>query len=567
MVKPVGKSNESKHKTPLSMKLISIIIPASIFITAPILARSLPEKPNIVIIIVDDMGYSDPGCFGGEIQTPNIDGLASGGLRFTQFYNSGRCWPTRSSLLTGYYANAIGMDPVSRNIPCPEWIKTMPRYLKGAGYRTYHSGKYHYAKKEPTVRVGGFDQSYWIDRGNDFYGDVEHYFNDEPLEKIPPEEGRFVTTEITNHALSFLKEHERDHSGSPFFLYLAYRAPHFPIMARQKDIDKYKDRYTQGWDALRQERWRRMHKAGLVNNASPPREVAVNQTYPHLMSDEVLLDSMTPGEVLYPVAWESLTEEQKAFQSLKMSIHAAMVDRVDQEMGRVIAQLKSMGKFENTVFFFLSDNGASAEIMIRGNGHDRSARPGSAKSYLCLGPGWAGACNTPFRRYKSWTHEGGISTPLIVHWPEGIKDKGVVRKDPGHVVDLMPTLLDLAGLEQEKTWQGSLVPALHGTSLVPAFAAEGAVNHEYLYFNHRGLFDADRSNRALRMGKWKIVASGTDDHGWELYNLETDRGEQVDLAGDMPGLLDIMSGKWEELNESYYKMSEQVIIQYKDLEY
>jgi arylsulfatase A-like enzyme len=307
---------------------------------------------------------------------------------------------------------------------------------------------------------------------------------------------------------------------------------------------------------LRQERWRRMFKAGLVSHGVPPREVHVNQTYEHVLKDEILLDSMTPGEVLYPVAWESLDQEEKEFQALKMSIHAAMVDRVDQEAGRVIDWLKSKGKFENTVIFFLSDNGASAEIMIRGNGHDRSARPGSAESYICLGPGWAGASNTPFRRYKTWTHEGGISTPLIVHWPKGIREHGAIREDPGHVVDLLPTLLDLAGLQQEKSRKGQIIPELHGTSLLPAFAAGGSVNHEFLYFNHHGSFSNDATNKALRMGKWKIVASGTDDHGWELYDLENDRGEQINLAGEMSDLLEIIIRKWEEEDSRYTELSQ-----------
>lgn len=514
-----------------------------------------PQKPNVIIILVDDMGYSDPGCFGGEIRTPNIDRLANGGLRFTNFYNSGRCWPTRSSLLSGYYANAIGMDPINRNSPCPPWVTTLPSYLDKAGYRTYHSGKYHVMNNKPPVKAGGFHQSYWIERGSDFYWDFDHYLNDEPLEKFKAEDSVFCTTVITDHALGMLDQHRKEHEEKPFFLYLAYRAPHFPLMARQDDIDKYKDRYTGGWDLLRQERRERMHRMGLVSNPVPPREEEVNQTYEHLMKDRVLLDSMTAGEVLYPVAWESLTPEEKNFQAMKMSIHAAMVDRVDQETGRIIQWLEKTQNLENTLIFFLSDNGASAEIMIRGNGHQRTARPGSAETYLCLGPGWAGASNTPFRRYKSWTHEGGIATPLIAHWPDGIKERGGLRKDPGHVVDFLPTLLELAGLEQQRYRNGQTIPPLHGTSLVPAFTGEGKVLHDFLYFNHHGAFRDDRTNRALRVGNWKIVASGTDDHGWELYDLEKDRGEQDDLAGKMPDRLKILVEKWERTDNYFRELS------------
>jgi arylsulfatase len=516
---------------------------------------NLSEKPNVLIILVDDMGYSDPGCFGGEIHTPNINKLAEGGLRFTHFYNSGRCWPTRSSLLTGYYANAIGMDPIIREKACPSWVTTIPAYLREAGYRSYHSGKYHFLNNKPPVRAGGFDQSYWIERGNDFYYDFVHYRNDSALTPFSPEDSALTTTVITDRALDMLKEHEGAYAESPFFLYLAYRAPHFPLMAWEEDIKRYKDRYTEGWDVLRQERWKRMFKAGLINHDLPPREEKVNQTYEHLMKDRILLDSMTPGEVLFPVAWESLSQEEKEFQALKMSIHAAMVDRVDQETGRVLTWLENHQKLENTVIFFLSDNGASAEIMIRGNGHDRTARPGSAESYLCLGPGWAGASNTPFRRYKSWTHEGGIATPLIVHWPEGIKEQGSLRAAPGHVVDLLPTLLDLAGLKQETELNGIPVPPLHGASLVPAFTEGGSITRDFLYFNHHGTFADDKTNRALRMGNWKIVASGTDGYGWELYNLEKDRGEQRDLAGEMPEFLEQMVRKWEETEKYYQELS------------
>ena len=510
------------------------------------------EKPNILIIMVDDMGYSDLACFGGEIRTPNIDRLARNGLRFTNFYNSGRCWPTRASLLSGYYANAIAMDPLRPPRDCPDWVKTVPQYLGDAGYLTYHSGKYHFYNKALPVKDGGFDRSFWTDKG-DFYSSDQH-LDDQALGMYTAKDGEILTTLITDRAIGFLKEHQQE-AGKPFFLYLAYKAPHFPLMAKDVDVARYADRYQKGWDVLKKERWKRMKKEGLVNHMPPPAEESVNQTYPHLMQDRVLLDSLGSGEVLYPVPWNRLNAEEKEFQAMKMAIHAAMVDRIDQETGRILDQVSSMDALENTVIFFLSDNGASAEIMIRGKGHKRTLRPGSDSTYLCLGPGWASASNTPFRRYKTWTHEGGTATPLIVHWPAMIREKGALRGDPGHVVDFLPTLLDLAGLDKAESWKGSQVPELHGKSLVPAFAAGGSVNREYIYFHHCGLFEDDVHNRALRMGKWKIVSSGTDNDQWELYDLETDRGEQENLADQNPFLLDVMVQKWEEADRNCQLLS------------
>ncbi len=532
------------------------IIPVALLGSFHLNAQEEERKlPNIIIIMTDDMGYSDLGCYGGEINTPNIDKLAENGLRFTNFYNCGRSWPTRASLLSGYYPNAIGMDHPRK--PSPSWVKTLPQYLKGVGYKTYHSGKWHYMNKPQPRSDGGFDQSCMLARHGFYFYDYDLVLNDQPPERHTKKDDKFLTTVLTDHALSFLDEHHQNDSDKPFFLYLAYFAPHFPLQARSEDIDKYRDRYIDGWDQLKQERWKRMKNAGLVNHSPPPREPYVNQTYEHLMTDKILLDSLGTGEVLYPVAWESLSDKEKQFQSMKMAIHAAMVDRIDQEVGRVVGQLKSMGVFENTLIFFLSDNGASAEIMIRGNGHDRNAEPGSAETFLCLGPGWANASNTPFRRYKSWTHEGGVATPLIVHWPQAISSIGALRDDPGHVIDFVPTLLDLVGLQQESVWQGSLVPTLPGKSLVPAFFTEGSVNHEYLYFNHHAMSENGIQNRALRMGHWKIVSSGTDNDKWSLYNLENDRGEQIDLSEDKPELLKIMFKKWMEVDEEYENISNQ----------
>jgi arylsulfatase len=521
-------------------------------------AQQQPAKPNIIIILADDMGYSDLGCYGSEINTPNIDNLANNGIRFTHFYNAGRCWPTRASLLSGYYPNAIGMDPVSAKREGPDWVKTMPQYLNDAGYETYHVGKWHYFNKPRPTTDGGFSHSCLLDHFDNYFYNYELELNGRGTVKLAKENQEYIATALTDHAILFLEEHRNKVPGKPFFLYLAFNTPHFPLKAPASDIEKYKDRYNKGWDHLKKERWRKMKKMGLVNCRPSRSEPGVNQTYPHLMSDSVLIDSLGGSEVLYPVPWKSLAREEKQFQSVKMAIHAAMVDRIDQETGRVINQLKKMDAFDNTVIFFMSDNGASAEIMIRGNGHDRLAEPGSEASYLCLGPGWAGASNTPFRRYKSWTHEGGISTPLIVHWPEGIKEKGAIRNEQGHVVDFIPTFLDLTGMNQAETLNGSIVPPLPGKSLLPAILGNKSVSHDFLFFHHYGLFKNDPDNCALRMGQWKIVSSNKDGKNWELYDLRKDRSEQKELSGKNPEIVRQMVQKWTELDELYKKQSYQI---------
>lgn len=512
------------------------------------LAGGNPSRPNFVVILVDDMGYSDLGSYGGEIETPYLDQLAEDGLRYSQFYNTGRCWPTRSSLLTGYYAPAIGMDPPIKmnglDAPQPEWVRPLPVLLQEAGYQSYHSGKWHYRNFPQPVAHGGFARSYFVrSQDNKFWG-YPHLLDDEPLPDFEPADATYNATAISDHAVGFLEAHAQTHPDDPFFLYLAYPQPHFPLKAPPEDIAKYEGVYTKGWEAIARARWERLVESGLVSNEIAPVEYEVNQTYPHLMPDEETLRILGPGETLFPQPWADLSVEQKAFQARKMAIHAAMVDRMDQEVGRVIAQLKSMQVFDDTVIFLLSDNGASAEIMIRGMGHDAGALPGSEESYLCLGPGWAHASNTPFRRYKSWVHEGGVSTPLIVHWPNGIQDHGAIRSTPGHVVDLVPTLLTLAGMDPLATSPGSERPALQGFSLVPSFYSDRAAGRDFIFFHHQG-------NRALRMGDWKIVSAQIDEQEWFLYNLATDRGEQIDRKNDEPGLFTTMVNRWTQLDAAY----------------
>jgi arylsulfatase len=313
------------------------------------------------------------------------------------------------------------------------------------------------------------------------------------------------------------------------------------LHALPQDIEKYRDKYLEGWDKLRQQRYHRQIIMGLVHTDISAVEKEVGPPAPFPEFREKLGD----GEILFPLPWNDLTEEQKRFQATKMAIHAAMVDRMDQEIGRIIAQLKAMNAYENTLILFASDNGASAEIMIRDGGHDPHAELGSATTYPCLGPGFSSAANTPFRRHKSWVHEGGISTPLIVHWPRLIKSQNALRHTPAHVIDVVPTILELAGVTKPQQWQGTPVPPAPGKSLVAAFATDATIKRESLWWLHEG-------NRASRVGDWKLVA--LRDHDWELYNLANDRTEQHNLASKHPDRVKTLSDLWEKQTQAFTEM-------------
>ncbi len=400
-------------------------------------------KPNIVFILADDMGYSDLGCYGGEIVTPHIDSLAKNGLRFTQFYNTARCWPTRGSLLTGYYAQQIRRDALpglggGGQGERPQWARLLPDFLKTAGYRSYHSGKWHIDGK---VLNGGFDRSLDMRNQGNFFTAKGNAVDDIRITPPADEIDYYATIAIADHVIECLKDHAENHAEKPFFHYVPFIAPHFPLHALPEDIAKYRDKYLAGWDAMRNARHERLKAMGMTTTSLSLLEPEVGPPSKHPDAFPIL----GPGEIDRPLPWTQLTEEQRRFQATKMAIHAAVIDRMDQEIGRIIDQIKAMGAFENTLIFFASDNGASAEIMVRNGGHDPNAAPGSAASYLCLGPGFSSACNTPHRRHKTWVHEGGISTPLVVHWPAGIHAKGELRTTPAHVIDIVPTVLDVVG--------------------------------------------------------------------------------------------------------------------------
>jgi arylsulfatase len=495
-----------------------------------------PRPPNVVVILADDLGFSDLGCYGSEIDTPHLDALAAGGLRFTQGYNTARCWPSRAALLTGYYPQSIRRDALpggegGSQGRRPAWARLLPQLLEPAGYRSYHCGKWHV---DGAPLEQGFATSLVVT------GSGESNFFD-PAGVIV--DGRptaasadfYATTAIGDHAVACLAGHARDHAPEPFFLYLPFTAPHFPLHAPQDLVAKYLDRYRVGWDVVRETRAKRLAAAGIVTTPAAAAERDVGPPYPFPDAWRRL----GAGEVNRPLPWTELTAEQREFQAAKMAIHAAMVEAMDREVGRVVAQLREMHAFDDTLVLFASDNGASAEIMIRGEGHDPAAAPGSRKTFLCLGPGWSTAANTPFRRHKTWTHEGGIATPWIVHWPRGIVARGELRQQPVHLVDVAPTVLELAGVRPPREHAGAPVPPMQGRSFAGALAtATAPAPHEALWWCHEG-------HRAVRVGDWKLVAAqGTP---WELYDLARDRCETNDLAAREPDRVADLQAAWQRI--------------------
>mgnify|MGYP000046704554 CR=1 FL=1 len=477
------------------------------------------ERPNIIIILADDMGYSDLGCYGGEMKTPNLDGLAFNGLRFTQFYNAARCCPTRASLLTGLYPHQAGIggmvnekdsgDPGAYQGYLNKQCVTIAEVLKGGGYYTAASGKWHVGEERPHWPTDrGFDNYYGLISGGANYFDItkgkrpgiKRHFAIDSIEYLPPKEGFYMTDAITENALTFLDKANK--KKDPFFLYLAYTAPHWPLHALQEDIDKYQGQFMEGWDELRERRYERMLQMGLIEDKWP-----VSERDPEVAS------------------WDSLTEQQKEDMDLLMSIYAAQIDRMDQGIGRVIEKLESTDKLDNTLILFLSDNGGSHEGGALGgdfwgNFWDGSARPGSGESYHSYGRSWANLSNTPFRMFKSWIHEGGIATPLIAHWPNRIAKKGGITNQPGHIIDIMTTVTDVADVEYPATFKGKDIIPSPGKSLAPIFQGEKRTEHEFIFWEHLG-------NRGVRMGDWKLVSK--EKSKWELYNLTNDKTEENDV--------------------------------------
>jgi len=521
-------------------RLVALIAMAAAGLAVPGLAADhAPARPNVIVILADDLGFSDLGSYGGEIDTPHLDRLAAGGLRFTQGYNTARCWPSRAALLTGYYPQAIRRDSLpggkgGAQASRPAWARLLPDLLAPAGYRSYHSGKWHV---DGNPRRQGFARSLLVDAGaqNNYFTTDATTVDGEP---VSPSDGAYVTTIIGDHAVRCLAEHAREHPGTPLFQYVAFTAPHFPLHASSELVAKYRDRYRAGWDGIRAARCRRLRELGIVTTEPAPLEPDVGPPY---QPNQQTLDALGPGELDRPRPWDELTPEQREFQATKMAIHAAMVEAMDREVGRIVAQLEATGMLDDTLILFASDNGASAEILIRGGGHDPAAEPGSAKTFLCLGPGWSTCANAPFRRHKTWVHEGGIATPWIVHWPKGIAARGEFRHQPVHLIDVAPTLLELAATSPSADVDGVAVPAMHGRSFVAALRDPAiAPAHESLWWCHEG-------NRAVRSADWKLVAA--KGRPWELFHLATDRCETRNLAASEPARVTALETEWRRIAE------------------
>jgi len=504
---------------------LSIAVSYSLVAPTTTLAADAPRKPNIVVFLADDMGFSDAGCYGGQVQTPNIDRLAAEGLRFTQFYNTARCWPSRAALLTGYYAQQVRRDTVpGLKMPTggrgvrPAWATLLPDLLKPFGYRSYHSGKWHVDGK-PLAQ--GFDHSYRLEDHNRNFDPRDHFEDDQPLPPIKLGTDFLVTTAIADHALKCLREHAREHADKPFFQYVAFTSPHFPLHAKPEDRAKYRGAFAAGWDVLRQARLDRLREQGIVTCG---------------------LSERTPGVP----AWDSLSTEDQAMWQVRMELHAAMIDRMDQEIGRVLEQLRSMNALDDTLVMFMSDNGASAEKLVRGDGNDPTAPPGSAKTFLCIEPPWANVANTPLRLSKMFVHEGGIATPLVVRWPRGFAGQNQLRHQPSHLIDIVPTIFDILGSGTPEP-SSAAQPPLPGRSLLPALVADKPIEREYLWWFHE-------QHRAVRIGDLKLV-SLDEDGPWELYDLKADRAEMHDLASAQPDKVRELSAFWKDKLDEFTRQA------------
>jgi arylsulfatase A-like enzyme len=503
-------------------------------------ANAAETRPNIIVILSDDIGYSDLGCYGGEIATPNLDALAAGGLRFTQFYNTARCCPTRASLLTGLYPHQAGVGYMtdraeySAKAMINEWYAgdlrpdtaTIAEALRGNGYGTYAVGKWHVTKdieegksqhNWPLQR--GFDRYYGVIPGAANFFTPAHLTRDNTRIKFDadpeyPSKDFYLTDAFSDHAVRYVNEHAKQSAAKPFFLYLAYTAAHWPMHAKPADIAKYKGKYDAGYTPIRQARLEKMQQLGILDRSWP----------------------------LSPQFGDWSKVERKDWEARCMEVYAAMIDNMDQGIGRLMGALRANGQFENTLILYLQDNGACAENIGRNPGGAKGKKsgpppmPGPADTYMGYGEAWANVSSTPFRLYKHYVHEGGIGTPLIAHWPRGITRKGQLEHQPGHLIDIMATAVDLGGGRYPAERDGKKVQPMEGRSLVPAFAGR-PIQREALFWEHEG-------NRALRIKDWKLVAKGSDGP-WELYDMKTDRTEMKNLAGAQPERVKEMVATWD----------------------
>lgn len=536
--------------------------------TAPWVHARNVSQPNIIVILSDDMGYSDIGCYGGEIETPTLDRLAANGLRYTRFYNTSRCCPTRASLLSGLYAHQAGIGEMTSDGGQPGYrgdlsrnAVTIAEALKPVGYRTYMAGKWHVAKQ---IGPDG-DKSNWpLQRGFDrFYGTIygagsfyDPYTLTRGNQPITPDNDKeyqpeqyYYTDAISDHAARYIEEHAREHAGAPFFMYVAYTAAHWPMHAMEKDVAKYRGRYDAGYEAIRKSRYGRMQQLGVIRN-------------------------WELSEV--PQAWGTVEEATRQWDIRCMEVYAAIVDSMDQGIGRIVSALETTGRLDNTLILYLQDNGGCAEAYGRKApkeplpddvvpmGRDelqtamipkrtRDGRPvrfgpgvmpGPADTYVAYGRNWANVSNTPFREYKSQTHEGGIATPLIAHWPKGIKARNELRHEPGHLIDIMATCVELSGADYPKRLADHDILPMEGRSLVTGFDGDRS-EERTLLFEHFG-------QAAIVKGPWKLVRTG-ETRPWELYAIDKDRTELNDLGKKNPEIV-------RELGELWHKEAERTYI-------
>jgi arylsulfatase A-like enzyme len=503
-------------------------------IASPANAQAPAARPNVVVILADDLGYSDLGCYGSEIATPNIDRLAGEGVRFTQFYNQARCCPSRAALLTGRYPHQVGIGAMIDGYA--KWIRdaanrpsygdhlstespTLPELLRSAGYRTLMAGKWHlgYRPAEWPVKRG-FDRSFALIPGAMNYWGIEINGGPSPLvlndqSWAPPQDGFFSTDVFTDRAMEFVDEAKG--KGQPFFLYLAYNAPHWPLHAPAEDVAPYKGNYDAGWQAVRQQRLRRMVELGIV----PPDT------------------KMAPMDRGRQKPWNELTEAQRQEWALRMSIYAAQVTRMDRNIGRLLGRLDQLGVAENTLVLFVSDNGGAAEDPHRGK---PEAALGSRDSYWGYARPWASVSNTPWRNHKVTAYEGGVSTPAVVRWPAGVPAvaRGKLVREPAHLLDVMPTVLGLAGARHAEA-EGR---RLEGEDILPMIQGRPGRAERMFCWEHEG-------NRAIRKGNWKLVTLAGAPGGWELYDVAVDRNESTNLAAVRPEVVKELSAEYDRWAE------------------
>ncbi len=504
-------------------RLIKMVVMALgiVVFQSQLVSAAEDTRPNIIVIMTDDMGYSDLGCYGSEIQTPNLDGLAKEGVRFSQFYNTSRCSPTRSSLMTGLYSHQAGMGLLTRDegVQNPgfrgrlmERCVTIAEVLRAKGYRNIITGKWHMgdAKREWLPLARGFDRFYGCPQGGGFFfrpstWKQERFIvrgNDIIYDKdTDPPRGWYTTDAFTDEGIKYVEEAVE--AKKPFFWYLAHNAPHFPLQAKEADIAKYRGKYMVGWDEIRKDRYKKLIELGLIDKAWE-------------------LSKRGAG---IP-AWDTLSDKQKKEQDERMAIYAAMIDCVDQNVGKIVMSLKELGVYENTLIVFLHDNGGQSGPALMGSNNGKGA-PGTAESEVYYGTCWANVSDTPFREYKNFVHEGGTSTPLIAHWPKGIDVNmgGKIAIEPAHLIDLMTTFVDISGATYPETFKGHEIIPMEGKSLLPILQGKPFTRDAPIFFEHQG-------NRGARQGKWKLVA--LKGKSWELYDMEADRTELNNLAKQMP---------------------------------